>query len=214
MPTSRLSLPKKTRELNLAEGELQGTVLDVEAYRTVQERRTYLVQVLDDDSTILNAARDSRRERVSVICPRVQKTCNTMLGFYQNGRFSIILPTEAENGTGGFKESFDPIILDSHSGVRKQPSGGESAVISEALRTAFAIELARSYGETGGTLIRDEVISHVDDRNVVCYMDILRYAITTGVFEQIFYVCHHKAILDQADVNIHLDNGLLVDIIR
>ncbi len=141
-------------------------------------------------------------------------TCNTMLGLYQNGRFSVILPTVAEKSAGGLKESFDPIIMDSRYGVRKKPSGGESAVISEALRTAFAIELARTAGETGGTLVRDEVISHVDDKNVTCYMDILRYAMECNVFDQIIYVCHHKAILDQADVNIHFEDGKLIDIIR
>jgi len=166
------------------------------------------------DNLLDGAFKHCRRQSIQQMCPSIQDQCNDFLKNYQRGRFSVTLRTESKRASSDtMKEDFSPIIHDIFAQKdRKNVSGGEQAVLAEALRMAFSIVQSTRFGLDRGTLIRDEVVSHIDNDNLEIYMNILRSSIQNEYFHQIVFVSHLLHLVDQADVAIVMSNGKVEEI--
>ena len=166
------------------------------------------------DNLLDGAFKHCRRQSIQQMCPSIQDQCNEFLKNYQRGRFSVTLRTESKRAASDtMKEDFSPIIHDIFAQKdRKNVSGGEQAVLAEALRMAFSIVQSSRFGLAKGTLIRDEVVSHIDNDNLEIYMNILRSSIQNEYFHQIVFVSHLLHLVDQADVAIIMSNGKVEEI--
>jgi DNA repair exonuclease SbcCD ATPase subunit len=217
-------LEQKLSHKNKTLDDMRADVLQrnrlAERYQAEHTRREEHEKRLNDLGTEYSALRvlqqsidTSRRAHIGHICPEIARICNELLSQYRGGRFSIVLQTEAPKKAQkeGFRENFTPLIHDACADeVRQDVSGGEGAIISTALKMAFAVANARQNGLEAATFVLDEPAAPVDEECLPAYMAILRSGLS--IFSNIIIVSHTPQIYEQTDAQIYMDNGEIIDI--
>lgn len=141
-------------------------------------------------------------------CPAVTEIANALLEDFRDGAFRVKLDTLTEKKSGGMKEDFTATIIDTRSGRSGAAvSGGERAIIDEALRLAICIFNVQKSGFPMQTLWRDEAAGALDPEGASLYIAMLRKAREIGGFHQVIIVSHHEHVWRQADARIHLEGG-------
>ena len=153
-----------------------------------------------------------RKNEIDEACPEVENYTNELLSVFSEGRFQVRLDTVVpKKGTDEMKEDFVPSIVDTASNrVATGVSGGETAMIDEALRLGICIFNARKSGFHYETIFRDEPTGALTQETASSYMNMLRMAIEIGGFHNVYFVTHHDHIKDQADHVITIEDGKLI----
>ncbi len=142
--------------------------------------------------------------------PSVTAIANDLLVSCYGSRFQLRIDTTEETAKGDkVKEVFDVVILDAESpqGDRKSGSGGEQAILDEALRLAIAIFNTQRSGHETLTLWRDETGGALSPENASRYVHMLRRAREIGGFHQVLFISHSEAVWSQADRQLFFANG-------
>ncbi len=142
--------------------------------------------------------------------PTVTAIANDLLSSCYGSRFQLRIDTTEPMSKGeGVKEVFDVKILDAESpdGERKSGSGGEQAILDEALRLAIAIFNTQRSGHEMLTLWRDETGGALSENNASRYMRMLRRAREIGGFHSIIFISHNPSIWAQADARVFFAGG-------
>lgn len=145
--------------------------------------------------------------------PEVEEVANILLSEYREGRFRIEFSLEPKKNSKDGKEDFSVRIYDTQTGTyRTSGSGGEQAIIDEALRLAFCIVNANRSGSRFEGLFRDETTSALTREHAGSYVGMLRKAQQIGGFHQIVFITHHETVWKQADVILEMNNGELREV--
>ena len=143
--------------------------------------------------------------------PEVSTITNDLLEACFGSRFSVALRTVQEAKAGRVqREVFDLLVYDGESGGSRpldEMSGGEQALIDEALRLAIAIFNSRRHGAVFGTLFRDECDGQFHEGMAARYPAMLRRAMELGSFDRIYMISHRAIVSAQADARIVVGGG-------
>ncbi len=124
--------------------------------------------------------------------------------------FSITFETlrEKKDGSGEMMEVLDLLVY--HDGIEQDiasVSGGEEALIDEAIRLACAAHCARKSGTRWKILVRDEPTGSLDAESARLYPPMLRRVMEIGAFERCLFISHQAEAFEAADVLLHVADG-------
>lgn len=142
--------------------------------------------------------------------PTVTAIANDLLTSCYGSRFQLRIDTTEPTQKGDkVKEIFDVKILDAEApeGERRCGSGGEQAILDEALRLAIAIFNTQRSGHETLTLWRDETGGALSPENASRYVHMLRRAREIGGFHQVLFISHSEAVWAQADRQLFFADG-------
>jgi exonuclease SbcC len=151
-----------------------------------------------------------RALRIDAAGPGISATVNELLEACYGTRFQVRIQTQRETAAGDLKEALRITVIDNETGVESliaNKSGGEGAVIGEALSLGLALYKRQQFGADLRTLIRDETTAPLSEHSGELYMRMLRRARELGGFWQIIYVTHKSSLVSEADAVIDLDGG-------
>lgn len=150
--------------------------------------------------------------------PEIAETANELLRSAAP-EFSISFETLRAYKTKGREdeeqEVFDIKVY--HDGQEQDidsVSGGEEAIIDEAIRLSAAIHCARKSGTPWKLIVRDEPTGSLDPESAAMYPPMLRRAMELGGFEKCIFISHQPDAYEQADVQVHVDDGQLSVVTR
>jgi len=146
--------------------------------------------------------------------PSVTAIANDLLATCYGTRFQLRIDTTEPTAKGDkVKEIFEVKILDAESpeGDRKSGSGGEQAILDEALRMAIAIFNTQRSGHEMLTLWRDETGGALSPENASRYVHMLRRARELGGFHQVLFISHSEAVWSQADRQLFFGAGTVTE---
>lgn len=140
--------------------------------------------------------------------PEIEALTNDLLHQAFGPRFTVTFETTKLAADGKRElEVFDIRVLDTKEG-REGPvedlSGGEKAIVGEAVALALTTVACRRSGLRGVTLIRDETGAALDEENGPRYVAMLRRAADLVGASHVLFVAHNKAMQDLADARIHI----------
>jgi DNA repair protein SbcC/Rad50 len=140
---------------------------------------------------------------------------NDLLHTCHGPRFSMRV--EASKTTADGKRQVDGCevtVTDAQEG-REAPgetfSGGEQAILNEALSLALTVLTCRRSGASRPTLIRDEPTAALDPLNGLAYAAMLRRAASFVNADKVLFVTHQAAIADLADGRVDLEGRTVVE---
>ena len=143
--------------------------------------------------------------------PEVSALCNDLLETCFGGRFAVRLRTlRPAEGRRDAREVFDLTVLDGlrgRSGGWDALSGGEGALIDEALKLALAVFNARMHPSTFDTLYRDEPDAGLSPSMAALYPAMLRRACALGGFTLALVTSHREECWGLADARLHVAGG-------
>ena len=150
--------------------------------------------------------------------PEIAETANELLRAAAP-EFSISFETLRAYKTKGREdeeqEVFDIKVY--HDGQEQDidsVSGGEEAIIDEAIRLSAAIHCARKSGTPWKLIVRDEPTGSLDPESAAMYPPMLRRAMELGGFEKCLFISHQPDAYEQADVQVHVEDGQLSVVTR
>jgi exonuclease SbcC len=144
--------------------------------------------------------------------PTISALVNELLTVCFGPRFSVELITQQAKVSGkGMKEVFSLRVLDNERGIEHDDvtdlSGGEQAIVSEALMNAIAIYVNQRSPMPVRTLWRDETTGSLDEETALKYVAMLRKVLELSGAQHIFFVTHNRAAAELADVQIVVGDG-------
>lgn len=160
--------------------------------------------------------RDCGRDGIQAVLidragPEVSAIINGILQRCYGGQYAVTFTTTQPRADGkGTTEVFDLQIVDGAGNAIAMGSGGEQAIIDEAIRIGFAIYNVQRSGCPIETLWRDETGAHLDPEHAQRWLAMLRAAREIGGFHQIIIVSHTERVWTGADVVLSLVDGELV----
>lgn len=138
---------------------------------------------------------------------------NSLLHRCHSSRWTIRFDTQRLSGDGKrMIESLEVYVLDTERG-REAPaetfSGGEVAILSEAVSLALTMVACRRAGLEGCDLIRDESGAALDPQNARAYLQMLREAMKYLGSERVLIVSHNADVSDACDARIRIEDGTI-----
>jgi DNA repair exonuclease SbcCD ATPase subunit len=151
--------------------------------------------------------------KVDAAGPEITTLINDLLLACYGNRFSCRLDTQKENKSNDrLKEVLQLVVIDNESGDEapvENLSGGEQAIVKEAISLGLAVFARRHCGVDIRCLIRDETTAPLSDDNGERYIQMLDRALAVGGFDQVLYVSHKPSLQAMADHCITVDNGVM-----
>lgn len=140
--------------------------------------------------------------------PEVASHVNELLATPWGGRFSIRFDTLRQLVSGEFSEDFVIKVFDAgRERDAEDLSGGERAVLSEAIGLGVARFNADRSGIRWDTLVRDETAGALDAKSAIEYVAMLRRARQLGEFHQLLFVTHSREVWEAADERVWFHGG-------
>lgn len=148
--------------------------------------------------------------------PTVSAYTNDILRACYGARFSVEIVTQEAKASRGkegstTKETFELKVYDAERGGAPRDiadlSGGEKVIVDEALKSAIALLVNARNVHPMRTCWRDETTGPLDDANRERYLAMLRRVHELGGFVQTYFVTHDDEAADQADAQLHVENG-------
>lgn len=148
---------------------------------------------------------------IDAAIPALADICNRLLHEAFGTRFTIDIRTQRLDSKGKRElESMDFIVIDTERG-REAPaetlSGGERAIIGEALGLALTALVCARNGVERPTIVRDETSAALDSERSEQYVRMLRRAGEMIGCDRILFVAHNPAMWDLADARIVIGDG-------
>lgn len=109
-------------------------------------------------------------------------------------------------------ETMEVRVLDTHTGYEgpcEALSGGERAIIGEAVSLALTVVACRAAGLESPTLIRDETGSALDPEKSEAYVRMLRIAAELVGASRVLFVSHDPRAAELADSRVHISDGCI-----
>jgi DNA repair exonuclease SbcCD ATPase subunit len=136
---------------------------------------------------------------------------NDLLHECHSSRWTMRLDTQRVSGDGKrMIETLDVVILDTESGREGKAetfSGGERAILGEALALALTMVACRRAGLERPTLVRDESGAALDPANARAYVAMLRRAAKYVEASCVLVVSHQPDIAELCDARIEVTTG-------
>ncbi|WP_246834293.1 endonuclease [Leptospira gomenensis] len=157
----------------------------------------------------------ARALKLDAAGPEISATINAILSECFGGRFKVRLSTIKETGSGKDKEDFSILVLDNETGIEtlvENKSGGEAAIIKEAISLGMAAYKRNKTNADIRTLIRDESDGGLTSENAHFYQKMLDRALTEGRFEQVIFISHKKEIQEIADRIFFVKDGKVTEV--
>jgi exonuclease SbcC len=141
--------------------------------------------------------------------PELTELVNDLLHTCHGPRFSMRIEASRTSADGKkVLDGCEVTVTDAKEG-REAPgetfSGGEQAILNEALGLALTVLTCRRSGASRPTLIRDEPTAALDPENGLAYAAMLRRAASYVSAHKILFVTHQAAIAELADGRVDLD---------
>lgn len=142
--------------------------------------------------------------------PGVSALANDLLSVCYGTRFrlEVVTTKELKSKPGLYAEDFNIVVHDSERAMShgiEALSGGEQAIVGEALRTALTLFAVQRVGLPIETLYRDETVGDLDPENAARYVLMLHRARKIGSFHQVLYVTHDERAIDTATAVVRID---------
>jgi exonuclease SbcC len=139
--------------------------------------------------------------------PEIAMICNNLLKECFGGRFVVRLDTQAEQGNGNLKETFEVTVFDSARGgdgkFLRDLSGGEQVLVNECLTRAIALYAAQSSRKGSyQTLFTDETDGALDLKAKRTFMAMKRAVLAQGGYEREYFISHTPELWELADYTI------------
>lgn len=136
---------------------------------------------------------------------------NDLLHECHSSRWTMRVDTQRLSGDGKrLLETLDVFILDTESGREGKAetfSGGERAILGEALALALTMVACRRAGLERPTLVRDESGAALDPANARAYVAMLRRASQFTGASHVLVVSHQPDIAELCDARIEVVSG-------
>jgi DNA repair exonuclease SbcCD ATPase subunit len=136
---------------------------------------------------------------------------NDLLHECHSSRWTVRLDTQRLSGDGKrMIETLDVVILDTETGREGKAetfSGGERAILGEALALALTMVACRRAGLERPTLVRDESGAALDPANARAYIAMLRRAAKYVEASCVLVVSHQPDIAELCDARIEVTQG-------
>jgi DNA repair exonuclease SbcCD ATPase subunit len=137
---------------------------------------------------------------------------NDLLHSCLGSTFTVSVQTTRTVDKGKREVDALPIIVfnseDGYEGEVRTYSGGQKALIGEALALALTIMSCRRNGITHGlTLCRDEPTSALSHDDALAYVAMMRRASAIVNARHVLCITHNPAVADAADARINVSNG-------
>ncbi|EKR34363.1 hypothetical protein LEP1GSC096_0064 [Leptospira interrogans serovar Hebdomadis str. R499] len=219
----RANIEEKTEEQKKLIGSLGGMEIRlekaIETQRRIEEiksaiaeknERLLLIKTLCEGLS----PKGARALKLDAAGPEISATINAILSECFGGRFKVRLSTIKETGSGKDKEDFSILVLDNETGIEtlvENKSGGEAAIIKEAISLGMAAYKRNKTNADIRTLIRDESDGGLTSENAHFYQRMLDRALTEGRFEQVVFVSHKKEIQEIADRIFFVKDGKVTE---
>lgn len=140
--------------------------------------------------------------------PELVALTNTLLHTAFGPRFTVDVRSQKADAAGKrLLETLDVVVIDTLHGreaLAETYSGGELAIIGEALSLALTVLACRSSDGTPPTLVRDEAGAALDPANGRAWMAMLRRAVEMIGADRLLFVSHSPEIAALADSRIEL----------
>lgn len=110
-------------------------------------------------------------------------------------------------------ETLEVRVLDTHTGYEgpvEALSGGERAIVGEAVSLALTVLACRSAGLEAPTLVRDESGAALDPAKSEAYVRMLRIAAELVGASRVLFVSHDPRAAELADSRIEIVDGVIV----
>jgi exonuclease SbcC len=216
--TARENLSRSGVLRSLAEQDVATRQSNVTAARLSAEKivtlETERVAASDDaaDWTLLGESlgRDGLQAiLIDAAGPELTELVNDLLHTCHGPRFSMRIEASRTSADGKkVLDGCEVTVTDAKEG-REAPgetfSGGEQAILNEALGLALTVLTCRRSGASRPTLIRDEPTAALDPENGLAYAAMLRRAASYVSAHKILFVTHQAAIAELADGRVDLD---------
>lgn len=142
--------------------------------------------------------------------PAISAAINAILTDTYGTRFQVEIKTQRAAGNGTLREAMEILVYDNEKEVIadvENKSGGEQAMLKEAISLGLALYKRQHSAADLRTLIRDETTAALDATNAHTYLEMLRSVMKRGNFDQVIYVTHKPEIAAQADATIRVGAG-------
>lgn len=114
------------------------------------------------------------------------------------------------------KERFALMVLDQDHGGEQRDlgdlSGGERAVVEEAVRAALSIYVNMRNRQPIRTIFRDETTGALSPDNVAPYVRMLRKLRELSHADQVMFITHSQEAADMADAVVEIKDGAVASI--
>jgi DNA repair protein SbcC/Rad50 len=146
---------------------------------------------------------------IDAAAPAISQLVNDLIRECYGARFTVAVKTLKELLNGESREALQFIVVDNETGNEtfvECLSGGEQAIVKEAINLALSIYSSQLNNLNCRTLFRDEASAPLSEANTVRYMGMLDKACVIGGFEQVFFVSHKGVAQDLADSRIEISS--------
>ena len=143
--------------------------------------------------------------------PELTAIANDLLHSCMGPRWTVLIETQRSSSDGKKTiEGCEVQVIDAEQGRQKDGeylSGGEAAVINEAIGLAIAQKACEYWNVTGPTLIRDESGAAVSEELTPAYVAMLRKAAKQIGASRVLLVTHSRLAADLCDSTIEVVDG-------
>jgi DNA repair exonuclease SbcCD ATPase subunit len=150
---------------------------------------------------------------VDAAAPELSELTNELLAHSFGSRWTVTFETTRLGSDGKEIEDYRIMVFDNQTGRTADIStysGGEKAILGEAVRNSLAIVAHRSSGESGGlTLVRDETTGPLDEGIAPHYIEMLRKVADMVDASKVLFIAHNSALWDLADARVAVAAGQL-----
>lgn len=144
--------------------------------------------------------------------PTISAYTNDLLTSCFGPRFSVELVTQRAKADGkGMVDEFTIKVTDNARGAEPGDiadlSGGEQAIVNEALMNGIALFVNSRSPLPIRTAWRDETTGALDPENAIRYVEMLRKVQQLGGFHHVLFITHNPDAAALADAQIHVAGG-------
>lgn len=214
------SLTLKTSEIDKQIGRIESDILrNNNTLKTVKElggKISEVSKLLDKLEVIEEglSPKGAPALKVDAAGPEVTAIINDLLLNCYGNRFTVRLETQRANKSkDGVREVLQISVIDNESADEapvENLSGGEQAIVKEAISLGLATFARRHCGIDIKCLLRDETTAPLSDENGERYINMLDRALAVGGFEQILFVSHKQSLQCMADHTLLVENGKVI----
>lgn len=152
-----------------------------------------------------------QRYELEAVGPMLARLANDLLYECFGSRFALSFRTQKLTVDGkSYTDEYSIICSDAERGLTldvSDMSGGEKAIVLEAIGIAIGL-WRRNSGSVGwDVLIRDETSGALDVDMAPHYLMLLRKAAKLGGYQRIYFITHQPALIDMADSVLSVSDG-------
>jgi len=201
------AIARAEQRLDMAR-ESAGRVLELEAARAQRAEAQADCQRLAEDL----GKKGLQSAEIDAVGAELTADTNDLLHSCLGSTFTVSVETTRTVDKGKREVDALPIIVfnsdDGYEGEVRTYSGGQKALIGEALALALTILSCRRAGiDHGLTLIRDEPTASLSPEDARAYVSMMRAASAIVHARHVLCITHNDAVSNAADVQVKVANG-------